>query len=258
MGMSHPTALPAGLKACLFDLDGVLTRTATIHAAAWKAMFDDFLAEHARRAGTEARPFDAGADYEQYVDGRPRDDGVRTFLASRGIDLPDGTDDDPPGTWTVKGLGRAKNDDVVRRIKDGQAEVFDGSVDFVRRARAAGLRTAVVSSSANTLDILRATGIEKLFEARIDGVVARERGLPGKPSPDTFLAGAAALGVTAAQAAVFEDATAGVEAGRAGGFAVVVGVDRSPDDAGPARADALRAHGADVVVRDLSELEVSR
>lgn len=251
--MSTPT-LPPDVKACLFDLDGVLTRTATVHAAAWKVMFDDFLAERARRSGEPFVPFDVTTDYERHVDGRPRDDGTRAFLASRGIELPEGADDDPPGTWTVRGLGRLKNDDVLQRIRAGEAEVFEGSVDFVRRARAAGLRTAVVSSSANARDILRATGLEPLFEARIDGVVARERGLPGKPAPDTFLAGAAALGVVPGEAVVFEDATAGVEAGRAGRFALVVGVDRSADPAEGSRAEELRAHGADVVVRDLSEL----
>jgi beta-phosphoglucomutase family hydrolase len=252
----HPTRLPAGLCACLFDLDGVLTRTASLHAAAWKAMFDEFLAEYARRAGHPFVPFDARADYERYVDGRRREDGVRTFLTSRGIELPEGTDDDEPGVWTVRGLGLLKNADVVRRIANGEVEVFDGSVEFVRRARAAGIRTAVVSSSANTVDILRVTGLADLFEARIDGLVAAARGLPGKPAPDTFLAGAAALGVAPHEAAVFEDATAGVEAGRAGGFAVVVGVDRSDDPASGSREKELREHGAGVVVRDLSELEL--
>lgn len=248
--------LPAGLRACLFDLDGVLTRTASLHAAAWKAMFDGFLAEHARAAGEPFVPFDVRDDYERYVDGRPREDGIRTFLASRGIVLPDGSDDDEPGARTVRGLGLLKNADVGRRIANGEVEVFDGSVEFVRRARAAGFRTAVVSSSANTVEILRVTGLSDLFEARIDGVVARERGLPGKPAPDTFLAGAAALGVAPGEAAVFEDATAGVAAGRAGGFAVVVGVDRSADPASGAREKDLREHGADLVVTDLSELEL--
>jgi beta-phosphoglucomutase family hydrolase len=260
---SQPTdSLPAvlriggGVRAFLFDLDGVLTRTASLHAVAWKTMFDGFLAEYASRTGGPFVPFDVDADYGRYVDGRPRNDGTRTFLASRGIELPEGADDDEPGAWTVVGLGRLKNEDVVRRIRSGEVEVFEGSVGFVRRARAAGVRTAVVSSSANTLDVLRATGLETLFEARIDGVVARERGLPGKPAPDTFLAGAAVLGVSPDEAVVFEDATAGVEAGRAGGFALVVGVDRSPDPASSARAEELRAHGADLVVRDLSEIDL--
>jgi beta-phosphoglucomutase family hydrolase len=251
-----PTRLPAEVRACLFDLDGVITRTASLHAAAWKAMFDSFLGEYARRNGGRFTPFDDRSDYERYVDGRRREDGIRTFLASRGIELPDGSDDDRPGAWTVRGLGLLKNADVVRRIANGEVEVFDGSVEFVRRARAAGLRTAIVSSSANTVDILRVTGLTDLFEERIDGVVAAERGLPGKPAPDTFLAGAAALGVPAAEAAVFEDATAGVEAGRAGGFAVVVGVDRGADPTNGSRSRELREHGADVVVRDLSEVHL--
>jgi beta-phosphoglucomutase-like phosphatase (HAD superfamily) len=165
--------LPAGLRAYLFDLDGVLTRTASLHAAAWKAMFDRFLAEYAQLRSEPFAPFDMRADYERYVDGRPRDDGTRTFLVSRGIELPEGAADDEPGAWTIKGLGLLKNADVVRRIAGGEVEVFDGSVEFVRRVRAAGLRTAVVSSSANTVDVLRVTGLRDLFEARIDGIVAR-------------------------------------------------------------------------------------
>jgi beta-phosphoglucomutase family hydrolase len=249
-------SLGAGLRAYLFDLDGVLTRTARLHASAWKAMFDVFLADHARQEGIEFVPFDARTDYERFVDGRPREDGIRTFLASRGIQLPDGDDSDPVGAPTVRGLGLLKNSDVTRRIAAGEVEVFEGSVDFVRRVRAAGLATAVVSSSANTREILRVTGMESLFDARVDGVVARERGLPGKPAPDTFLAGAAELSVPPSQAVVFEDATAGVAAGRAGGFALVVGVDRSVDPDDGARARELLEHGADIVVRDLSELDV--
>lgn len=220
-------------------------------------MFDRFLEERARQEGTEFVPFDEQADYERYVDGRPREDGIRTFLASRGIVLPDGGDDDPAGAATVRGLGMLKNEDVVRRITSGEVEVFQGSVDFVRKVREAGLRTAVVSSSANTRDVLRVTDLESLFDARVDGIVARERGLPGKPAPDTFLAGAAELGVTPTEAVVFEDATAGVAAGRAGGFTLVVGIDRSLDTSSDVRAEELRANGADVVVRDLSELELT-
>ena len=193
-------------------------------------------------------PFDAGRDYGVYVDGMPRADGTRAFLASRDIELPEGSDDDPPGAHTVTGLGNLKNEIVVRRIREDGVAVYEGSVDYVRAVRAGGLRTAVVSSSANTADVLRVTGIEDLFDARIDGVVAKERHLLGKPAPDTFLAGAAALDVPARRAAVFEDALAGVEAGHAGGFAVVVGVDRTD------QAEALRAHGADVVVADLADL----
>jgi beta-phosphoglucomutase family hydrolase len=236
--------LPDGVRACLFDLDGVITQTAKVHAAAWKEMFDAYLR---RRDGTDFRPFDSH-DYDRYVDGMPRADGVRTFLRSRGIELPEGDPDDPPTAETVNGLGNRKNEVVQRRIRQDGVEVYEGSVRYLHAVRAAGLRTAVVSSSANTAEVLRVTGLTDLFDARVDGQVARERSLPGKPKPDTFLAGAADLGVEAAQAAVFEDALAGVEAGRAGGFAIVVGVDRV------GQAEALKEHGADVVVDDLADL----
>ncbi len=235
------------MTACLFDLDGVLTRTASVHMAAWKDMFDDFLQGWAERNSEPFVPFEA-VDYERYVDGRRRADGTRTFLASRGIELPEGTSSDPDGALTVHGLSNRKNTLVLQRMAEGGVEVFEGSVDYVRAVRAAGMPTAVVSSSANTAQVLEATGIADLFDARIDGVVAEERGLAGKPAPDTFLAGAEALGVGPTAAAVFEDALAGVEAGQAGGFAFVVGVDRGNE------AAALRQHGADVVVQDLSEL----
>ncbi|WP_171165380.1 HAD family phosphatase [Streptomyces sp. I05A-00742] len=237
--------LPATVRACLFDLDGVLTRTATVHAAAWKEMFDAYLA---RRDGPDFRPFDPVADYDEYVDGMPRADGVRSFLASRGITLPEGADDDPPDRETVHGLGNRKNALVLAKIKEEGVEVYPGSVRYVEAVRAAGLRRAVVSSSANCRDVLVAAGIEDLFEVRIDGVVAAERRLPGKPHPDTFLAAAEALGVAPAEAAVFEDALAGMEAGRAGDFGRVVGVNRAD------QAEALRRHGADLVVDDLSDL----
>jgi beta-phosphoglucomutase family hydrolase len=240
--------LPSGVTACLFDLDGVLTRTATVHAAAWKQMFDEFLELWSTRTGQKFVPFDAGADYDNYVDGRPRLEGTRGFLRSRGIDLPDGSPDDPPGELTVNGLSNHKNDLVLRLLREGGVEVYEGSVRYVHAVRDAGLGTAVVSSSANTAEVLEAAGISHLFDARIDGVVAAERHLAGKPAPDGFLAGATALGVGPDSAAVFEDALAGVEAGRAGGFALVVGVDRV------GQADELRRHGADVVVGDLSEL----
>jgi beta-phosphoglucomutase family hydrolase len=240
--------LPTGVTACLFDLDGVLTRTATVHAAAWKQMFDGFLREWSERTGQESAPFDAGADYEKYVDGRPRLEGTRTFLRSRGIDLPEGSPDDSPGTLTLHGLSNQKNDLVLRLLREGGVEVYEGSVRYVQAVRDAGLGTAVVSASANAAEVLEAAGISHLFDARIDGIVAAERHLAGKPAPDTFLAGAETLGVGRDAAAVFEDALAGVEAGRAGGFALVVGVDRV------GQAAELRRHGADVVVRDLSEL----
>jgi beta-phosphoglucomutase family hydrolase len=240
--------LPPGVSACLFDLDGVLTRTASVHAAAWKQMFDGFLQAWATRTGQELVPFDAGADYDNYVDGRPRLEGTRGFLQSRGIDLPEGSPDDPPGALTVHGLSNQKNELVLRMLREGGVEVYESSVRYVQAVRDAGLRTAVVSSSANTAEVLDAAGISHQFDARIDGIVAAERHLPGKPAPDTFLAGAAAVGVGPESAAVFEDALAGVEAGRAGGFALVVGVDRV------GQAEELRRHGADVVVSDLSEL----
>jgi beta-phosphoglucomutase family hydrolase len=239
--------LPAEVTACLFDLDGVLTRTASVHAAAWKETFDDFLRARAERTGEAFVPF-SSSDYDRYVDGRPRLSGTRTFLRSRGIDLPEGDESDPPDALTVHGLSNRKNQRVLQLLTPGNVEVYDGSVEYVRRARELGLHTAVVSSSANTAQVLDVAGIADLFEARVDGLVAAERGLSGKPAPDTFLAGAEALGVRPDQAAVFEDALAGVEAGRAGKFALVVGVDRV-GQAGP-----LKEHGADVVVRDLSEL----
>ena len=240
--------LPQSISACLFDLDGVLTRTATVHAAAWKEMFDDFLRDYAERTGTAFVPFDAHEDYDRYVDGKPRLDGTRDFLHSRGIDLPEGNDDDPPGTATIRGLSNRKNELVLEKIRTDGVQTYDGSVDYVRRVRAAGIKTAVVSSSANTKDVLACTNLSELFDAVVDGVVARERRLAGKPAPDTFLEGARELGTDASHSAVFEDAQAGVAAGRAGRFEFVVGVDRV------GQADALREAGADVVVSDLSEL----
>ena len=231
--------LPDGVTACLFDLDGVLTQTAKVHAAAWKQMFDAYLRERAARTGEEFVPFDPVADYDQYVDGKPRYEGVRSFLAARGIELPQ---------ETIEALGNRKNEIVLAMIREQGVEPYEGSVRYVRAAREAGLRRAVVSSSTNCRDVLMAAGIDDLFEERIDGVVAERDHLRGKPAPDTFLAGARALGVTPSQAAVFEDALAGVEAGRAGDFGFVVGVDRV------GQADALKAHGADVVVQDLAEL----
>ncbi|MFI0228500.1 HAD family hydrolase [Streptomyces sp. NPDC017086] len=236
--------LPDTIQACLFDLDGVVTKTAVVHAAAWKETFDAFLREY---DGERGRPFDA-ADYDEYVDGRPRADGVRAFLASRGIDLPEGDPGDPPDARTVHGLGNRKNDLLLEKIRTGGVEVYEGTVRYLDAVRAAGLRTAIVSSSANCRDVLRSVDAEHFFDVRIDGVVAAERNLPGKPRPDTFLAAARDLGVEPSGAAVFEDALAGMDAGRAGGFGYVVGVDRV------GQTDALYAHGADTVVRDLAEL----
>jgi beta-phosphoglucomutase family hydrolase len=246
--MTTNVGLPESVRACLFDLDGVLTETAKVHAAAWKEMFDDFLRRYAENTGTAFVPFDAVADYDTYVDGKPRADGTRSFLQSRGITLPEGSPDDPPAADTVQGLGNRKNEIVLGMIHRDGVQAFPGSVRYVHAVRDAGLARAVVSSSSNCRDVLVAAGIEDLFDARIDGVVAEREHLCGKPAPDTYLAGARALGVEPAQAAVFEDALAGVEAGRAGHFGVVVGVNRAD------QADALRQHGADVVVDDLAEL----
>jgi beta-phosphoglucomutase family hydrolase len=240
--------LPDVVRACLFDLDGVLTRTAAVHDAAWKKMFDEFLRAWAARTGEPFVPFDPVKDYMDYIDGRPREDGTRSFLAARGITLPEGDPDDPPDRLTVRGLSNRKNELVLRLLAEEGVEVFEGSVRYVRAVRTAGLRTAVVSSSANTAQVLGAAGIADLFDARIDGLVARRRGLAGKPAPDTFLAGAEELGVRPEHAAVFEDSLAGVAAGRAGHFAIVIGVDRADHGA------ELLEHGADIVVKDLSEL----
>jgi beta-phosphoglucomutase family hydrolase len=240
--------LPESVHACLFDLDGVLTDTAKVHAAAWKQMFDAHLQDQAKRTGQPFVPFDAKQDYDEYVDGKPRYDGVRSFLAARGIELPEGSPDDPPDRETISGLGNRKNEIVLRMIRKDGVDPYPGSVRYLQAAVEAGLRRAVVSSSTNCQDVLEAAGIEHYLEARIDGVVAERERLKGKPAPDTYLAGARALGVEPREAAVFEDALAGVEAGRAGSFGFVVGVDRV------GQADALRAHGADTVVKDLAEL----
>jgi beta-phosphoglucomutase family hydrolase len=239
--------LPDGVTACLFDLDGVLTDTAAVHSAAWKQTFDDFLQQRADRDDTKFQAF-TKTDYIDYVDGKPRADGVRDFLASRDITLPEGDSDDSPGTATVNGLGNRKNVELLDRIHTDGVKVFEGSRRYLEAARDAGLRRAVVSSSANTKDVLEVTGLAQLIELRVDGVTGREEHLKGKPAPDTFLAAAQRLGVEPAAAAVFEDALAGVEAGRAGKFGVVVGVDRV------GQADALAEHGATIVVSDLAQL----
>src|SRR5215216_29580 len=212
----HP--VPEGITTCLFDLDGVLTQTAKIHAQAWKEMFDDFLRDWADRTGEPFEEFDRPTDYDEYVDGKPRLDGVRSFLESRGIDVPMGSPTDPPDAETVHALGTRKNDRVLELIREQGVEPYEGSVRFAERARDQGLRRAVVSSSTNCRDVLIAAGIDHLFEARVDGVVAEREGLAGKPAPDTFLHGAKLVGAAPADAAVFEDAQAGVEAGRAGDF----------------------------------------
>lgn len=240
--------LPEHIRGCLFDMDGVLTRTATIHAAAWKQMFDQYLAERSQQTGQQLDPFDQVTDYDSYVDGRSRADGTRAFLESRGIHLPEGHPGDRPGAPTIEGLSKRKNDLVMQKLKYERVETYDDTIAYVRAVAERGLPRAVVSASANTAQVLDSAGIAGLFQARIDGVVAKDRHLAGKPAPDMFLAGAQALGLEPGQAAVFEDALAGVEAGRAGKFGFVVGVDRV------GQADELKAHGADVVVSDVTSL----
>lgn len=240
--------LPDSVTACLFDLDGVLTQTAHVHNAAWEQMFNSYLRDRAGRTGESFVPFDPDKDYREYVDGRSRADGVRTFLASRGITLPEGEPGDPAEAETVNGLGNRKNVIFLKRLKEDGIQPYEGSVAYLHAVREAGLRRAVVSASKNCREVVEAAGLADLLEERVDGVVAAERGLRGKPHPDTFLAGAELLGVRPEQAAVFEDAIAGVQAGKAGDFGYVVGVDRV------GHATALRDNGADVVVDDLSEL----
>ena len=243
-----PVVLPEEIHAVIFDMDGVITDTASAHAEAWKRLFDGFLRERADRMGEPFVPFDANEDYRRSIDGKARFDGVRSFLASRGIELPEGDPSDPPDRGTVCGLGNRKNVTLLRQIRENGVNVFEGSRRYLEAARDAGLRRAVVSSSANTREVLEVTGLAPLIEVVVDGVTIREEGLRGKPAPDTFLVAAERLGVPPANAAVFEDALAGVEAARAGGFGYVVGVDRV------GQAAALRTRGADVVVSDLAEL----
>jgi beta-phosphoglucomutase family hydrolase len=242
-----PLGLPDHVRACLFDLDGVLTSTASIHAAAWREMFDGYLRQRAAREGQPFVPF-SGHDYDTYVDGKRREDGTRSFLEYRGITLPEGSPDDPPGAETVHGLANAKNEILQRKLETGGVAAYPGSVRYLHEVKKAGLASAVVSSSANATAVLAAAGLDGLVDLVVDGIVAAREHLAGKPAPDTFLAAASQLSVPPAGGAVFEDALAGVEAGRAGGFGCVIGVDRA------GQAAALRAHGAGVVVTDLAEL----
>lgn len=233
--------LPDGIRACLFDLDGVLTQTAAVHKAAWRDVFDPLLASH------DQPPF-TDADYLQFVDGKPRRDGVRDFLTSRNITLAEGSTDDPPEQATIAGIGNRKNDLLLQRLDLDGVQVIPGSDAYLRAVRAAGVHTAVVTSSANGAQVIRAAGLEDLVDIRVDGLLAEHEGLPGKPAPDTFLAAARKLGVDPREAAVFEDALAGVAAGRAGGFGFVVGVNRGGQE------KALRENGAHVVVNELTDL----
>jgi alpha,alpha-trehalase len=248
--MSNPEiqVTPERFDAVLFDLDGVLTATAKIHATCWKRIFDGFLERRAAAAGSEVVPFDTEADYLPYVDGKPRYDGVKSFLASRGIELPWGDPADPPGDATVCGIGNTKAALFNQVLREQVPEVYQGSVDYVRHLHDHGIKTAIVSASKNAGSVLKAAGIDDLFDLRVDGLVAAELELAGKPAPDIFLEAARELGVEPARAVVVEDAISGVQAGRAGNFGLVIGVDRTGS------AEQLRANGADVVVADLGDL----
>jgi len=234
--------------AILFDLDGVITDTARLHAASWKKMFDQYLRKRATQRGEAFRPFDIDTDYRLYVDGKPRVDGVRGFLSSRGIELPEGSPDDPPEFETVDGLGNWKNDLVNKVIEDDGVEAYEGSVKLIHQLHDRGFKIAVVTSSQNCAAVLRASGLDGLFDLRVDGNAILTEDLPGKPAPDTFLRAAKLLGIEPSRAVVIEDALSGVEAGRSGDFGLVIGVARKGN------ADELRRHGADLVVNDLGEL----
>jgi beta-phosphoglucomutase family hydrolase len=234
----------------VFDMDGVVTQTATVHARAWKRLFDDYLRERSERTGEPVVPFDIDDDYRLYVDGKPRYDGVHSFLLSRGIALPPGLPGDAPESETECGLGNRKNSLFLKEVEEHGVRPYETTVELIGRLKGAGIATAVISASENTTQVLEAAGVRELFEAQVDGLVARELGLPGKPDPAVFIEAARRIGAPPSRAAIVEDALAGVEAGRRGGFALVIGVDRT------GHADALREHGADVVVQDLAQVDV--
>jgi trehalose 6-phosphate phosphatase len=240
----------AGLRAFLFDLDGVVTKTAKVHAASWKRLFDDYLSQRAQKTGQPFKPFDTVADYLRYVDGKPRQDGAESFLRARGIDLPLGGPDDGPDEETVNGLANRKDRYFNEALDRRGVDVFDGTVRFIRDARARGIHTAIVSSSRNCKAIVAKAGLTALFEARVDGIDALDLHLKGKPDPDTYLEAAKRLKTAADQSAIFEDAVAGVEAGQAGHFRLVVGIGHG------AHGADLRAHGAGLVVADLGKVEL--
>ena len=245
---SKPVITRVRYDAVLLDLDGVITDTASVHAACWKQMFDEYLQKRATEKGEAFRPFNITTDYRLYVDGKPRFDGVRDFLTSRGIHLPEGSPDDPPGAETVGGLGNRKNDLVNKIIEDIGVAPYEGSVRLIRQLRHDGFKIAVVTSSQNCAAVLRAAKLEEFFDTRVDGHTILAEHLAGKPAPDTFLMAAKLLGVEPSRAVVIEDALSGVEAGSAGGFGLVIGVARKGN------ADELRRHGAHLVVNDLGEL----
>jgi beta-phosphoglucomutase family hydrolase len=234
--------------AVLFDLDGVITDTAKLHAECWKQMFDEYLQKRSTESGEAFRPFDLDRDYRLYVDGKPRFDGVRDFLTSRGIQLPEGSPDDLPQIETVCGLGNRKNDLVNEVIEEVGVQPYEGSVQFIHQLRPHGFKIAVVTSSQNCTAVLKAAKLDGFFELRVDGNVIHEQRLAGKPAPDTFLMAAKLLGVEPARTVVVEDAISGVQAGVNGNFGLVIGVARKGN------ADELKRHGANVVVKDLSEL----
>lgn len=239
---------PARFDAVLFDLDGVITATAKVHAAAWKHMFDEFLKSYYEKNNLPFVPFDIDSDYETYVDGKPRYDGVLSFITSRNIQLPMGEASDPADALTVCGLGNRKNEFIAEVLRDEGVEVYEGTIKLVRQLRASGIKTAVVSSSENAEKILGTAGVSDLFDVRVDGRVAIRLNLPGKPAPDTFLEAARQLGVSPERTVVVEDAIVGVRAGKDGGFGLVIGVDRKQG------RQSLSDHGADVVVVDLEEM----
>jgi beta-phosphoglucomutase family hydrolase len=241
-----PEVTPEKFDAVLFDLDGVITASAGLHASAWKQAFDEFLEK--RAGGKSFEPFDRHSDYEDYVDGKPRYDGAQSFLESRRIRLPRGEPNDPPDRETVCGVANRKNRIFEERLKKEPVDVFDGTVAWIHRLRQVGIKTAVVSSSKHCASILDNAGLGELFDARMDGIIANRLNLKGKPAPDTYLRAAEMLGVDARRAVVVEDALAGVEAGRNGGFGLVIGVDRHHE------ADVFPKHGADIVVSDLEEM----
>jgi beta-phosphoglucomutase family hydrolase len=246
--MAATLGLPERVHVCLFDLDGVLTDTASVHRKAWKKMFDSYLNARAQSSGDRFVPFDIDADYRMYVDGKKREDGVRSFLDSRGISLEEGSPDDDAEAETVEGLGNRKNALFHQTLRNDGVQVFEGSRRYLDAVAAAGLGAAVVSSSSNAREVLEVTGLAKYVQVRVDGQTMREESIAGKPAPDSFLRAAQLLDAAADQAAVFEDALAGVAAGRAGDFGFVVGVDRAD------QAEELRRNGADVVVSDLADL----
>ncbi len=248
MTLARPRVTTDDFDAVLFDLDGVLTSTARVHSVCWKKMFDEFLELRATDTGGAFVPFDIDSDYKRYVDGKPRYDGVRSFLESRGIELPFGDPADPPGVTSLCGLGNRKDRLFNEVLTADGVETYDGTIRWARDLRGRGFKTAVVSSSKNCRTIMEAAGIEGLFDVRMDGEIAQRLKIPGKPAPDTYLKAAEELGVRPERAVVVEDALSGVEAGRRGGFGLVIGVDRHDD------ADALRENGADIVVADVAEM----